>query len=206
MAPGLYKHEKRYVIPFVTVSALLFIGGAVFGYAVVFPLAFKFFLSFARENMGSMEKLLGGAVKVSVQQKFDLTPVLMMGEYFSLVWKLLFAFGLVFETPMLIFALVLIGVVDYRGLWRFNRYFIVIAFVVGGVLTPGPDVLSQILMSVPLIILYNISILLAILVARRKKRRQVAADTAAAVEAQPPAPADGDEGLAPRRPDEPPRD
>jgi sec-independent protein translocase protein TatC len=188
IAPGLYKHEKRYVWPFVTVSALLFMGGAVFGYFVVFPLAFKFFLGFARENMGSMEKLLGGRVKFSVSQKFDLTPTIMMGEYFSLVWKLLFAFGLVFELPMLILALVLIGVVDYRGLWRFNRYFIVIAFIVGAILTPGPDVLSQILMSVPLVILYNLSILLAMLVARRRKRRQQAGEAKAAADERLPGP------------------
>lgn len=201
VAPGLYKNEKRYVIPFVCVSALLFIGGACFGYFVVFPLAFRFFLGFAQENMGSMQKLLGGAVKISVTQKFDLTPVLMMGEYFSLVWKLLLAFGLVFELPVVILALVVVGVVDHRKLWRFNRYFVVIAFIVGGVLTPGPDVLSQILMSVPLLVLYNLSTLFAFFLSRSKKRRQPAAEPATASaqgEGRPPAeppasPAQGEE-------------
>jgi sec-independent protein translocase protein TatC len=170
VAPGLYKHEKRYVLPFVATSALLFIGGAAFGYFVVFPFAFRFFLGFAKTNMGSMEKLLGGAVKVSVQQPFDLTPMLMMGEYFSLVWKLLLAFGLIFELPVLISFFALVGLVDHRKLWRFNRYFVIIAFVVGAILTPGPDVISQVLMSVPLIALYNLSIVLAYLIGRRRQR------------------------------------
>jgi len=174
VAPGLYKHEKKYVVPFSFISGLLFIGGGAFGYFVVFPLAFQFFLGFARNNMGAMEKLLGGAVKVSVQQKFDLTPVLMMGEYFSLVWKLLLAFGLVFELPLLLLAFSLIGVVSYRTLWRFNRYFIIIAFVIAAILTPGPDVISQVLMAVPLIVLYNVSILLSFLFFRRRERRRAA--------------------------------
>ena len=93
----------------------------------------------------------------------------------STLVKLLLGFGLVFELPVVIFAMVLVGVVDYKKLWRFNRYFVVIAFVAGGILTPGPDVLSQILMSVPLIVLYNISTLLALLVFRRKQRREARA-------------------------------
>jgi len=180
IAPGLYKNERRYVIPFVAISAALFIGGAAFGYFVVFPAAFRFFLGFAQTNMGAMQKLLGGAVKISVEGKFDLTPTLMMGEYFSLVWKLLLAFGLVFELPIVIVTLVLVGLVDYKGLWRFNRYFVVIAFIIGAVLTPGPDVISQILMSLPLVALYNLSILIALLLFRRKKKRT---ESAAAVEA-----------------------
>lgn len=182
VAPGLYKREKRYVIPFVASSALLFIGGAVFGYFVVFPLAFRFFLGFAQSNVGAAQKLLGGAVKISMRQVFDLTPTIMMGEYFSLVWKLLLAFGLVFELPVILFFLALVGLVDYRKLWRFNRYFVVIAFVVGAVLTPGPDVLSQALMSLPLIVLYNVSILLIFLV-RRKRQAPAAADSAEEPEA-----------------------
>ena len=186
VAPGLYKHEKKYVVPFSFVSGLLFIGGGSFGYFVVFPLAFRFFLGFARTNMGAMEKLLGGAVKVSVQQKFDLTPVLMMGEYFSLVWKLLLAFGVVFELPLLLLAFSLIGVVSYKTLWRFNRYFIIIAFVLAALLTPGPDVISQVLMAVPLIVFYNLSILLSFLFFRRRERRKAAAEAAAAAEGETP--------------------
>jgi sec-independent protein translocase protein TatC len=186
VAPGLYKNEKRYVLPFTFSSAVLFIGGASFGYFVVFPLAFRFFLGFAQTNMGAMQKLLGGAVKVSVDQPFDLTPVLMMGEYFSLVWKLLLAFGLVFELPLLILFFSLVGLVNYKTLWRFNRYFIIIAFILGAVLTPGPDVISQICMSVPLIVLYNVSILLSFLFFRRRARLAAKAAAAAAGAATPP--------------------
>jgi sec-independent protein translocase protein TatC len=192
VAPGLYKTEKRYVLPFVTVSAVLFIGGAAFGYFVVFPFAFRFFLGFAKTNMGSMEKLLGGAVKISVQKPFDLTPVLMMGEYFSLVWKLLLAFGLIFELPVLISFFALVGIVDHRKLWRFNRYFVIIAFVVGAILTPGPDVISQVLMSLPLILLYNLSIGLAYLISRRRLRRQAAVAAEDAADPDVPGPP-GDE-------------
>ncbi len=186
VAPGLYKTEKRYVLPFVTVSAALFIGGATFGYFLVFPVAFRFLLGFAKTNLGAMEKLFGGAVKFSVQKPLDLTPVLMMGEYFSFVWKLLLAFGLVFELPVLISFFALVGIVDHKKLWRFNRYFVIIAFVVGAILTPGPDVISQILMSLPLIILYNLSIGLAYLISRRRLRRQAEAEAAAAADEGPP--------------------
>jgi len=178
VAPGLYKKEKRYVVPFTVSSALLFIGGAAMGYFVVFPIAFRFFLGFARANMGGMEKLLGGTLKFSMPQTFDLTPTLMMGEYFSLVWKLLLAFGLVFELPVLLMFLSLVGIVTYKGLWRFNRYFVIIAFIVGGVLTPGPDVLSQLLMATPMLVLYNVSIFLSWLLFR-KRARDAAARAAA---------------------------
>jgi sec-independent protein translocase protein TatC len=170
IAPGLYKHEKRWGIGFALASAVLFAGGACFGYFFVFPLAFKFFLGYARSNMGSMEKLLGGAVTVSTQT-FELTPTLMMGEYFSLVWKLLLAFGLVFELPVLLLFLSVIGLVTYKSLWKFNRYFIVLAFIIGAVLTPGPDIISQILMAVPLVVLYNLSILISYLISRRRKAK-----------------------------------
>ena len=174
IAPGLYKNERRYVIPFTVASGVLFIGGAAFGYFVVFPYAFRFFLSFAQTNMGAMQKLLGGAVKVSMKQSFDLTPTLMMGEYFSLIWKLLLAFGLVFELPLLLIFLAMVGLVTYKSLWRFNRYFIILAFIVGAILTPGPDVISQILMSAPLVVLYNVSILICFVLFRKKKATTLA--------------------------------
>ncbi|MCC6746845.1 MAG: twin-arginine translocase subunit TatC [Deltaproteobacteria bacterium] len=171
IAPGLYRKEKRYAVPFAAASGLLFIGGACFGYFVLFPYAFRFFLGFARKNVGRMEELLGGTLKVSMKHTFELTPTLMMGEYFSLTWKLLLASGVVFELPLVIAFLSLAGLVSARALWRFNRYFIVIAFVIGAVLTPGPDVISQVLLSVPLVVLYNLSILFALVTERRRARR-----------------------------------
>jgi sec-independent protein translocase protein TatC len=167
VAPGLKKNEKKYAIPFATFSAFFFVGGALFGYFVVFPIAFQFFLGFAQNNMGEMHKLFGGTIAISLKETFQLTPTLMMGEYFSLVWRLLIGFGVVFETPLVIFFLAISGVVSVGALWRFNRYFIVLAFIIGAILTP-PDVLTQVLMAVPLIVLYNLSILFAYFLRKRK--------------------------------------
>jgi len=170
VAPGLYKHEKKFVIPFTVASALCFIGGAAFGYFMVFPYGFSFFLGFAQKNMSSVKGLMGGNMELGAA--FELTPTLMMGDYFSLVWRMLLGFGLIFELPVVVLFLALIGLVDYKGLWRFNRYFIIIAFFVGAILTP-PDVITQILMATPLLVLYNLSILLAYLFGKRKKAQEI---------------------------------
>lgn len=171
VAPGLYRREKSYALPFAIASGLFFIGGASFGYFLVFPYGFQFFLGFAKANMGRMESLLGRKVGISLEHTFKLTPTLMMGEYFGLVWRLLLAFGLVFELPLVIFFLSLAGLVTPGRLWRFNRYFIILSFIVGAVLTP-PDVITQIFMAAPLLVLYNLSILFSWLFARRKARQK----------------------------------
>ena len=158
IAPGLYKKEKRYVIPFTTASALFFIGGACFGYFLVFPYAFEFFLSFAKQNAGAMQ--MPGL-------KFDLQATLMMGEVLGLVWRLLLAFGIIFELPLVIFFLSLAGIVDYRQLWRFNRYFVILSFVIGAALTP-PDVITQLFMAAPLLVLYNLGILVSYIFTRKR--------------------------------------
>ena len=97
----------------------------------------------------------------------------MMGEYFGLVWRLLLAFGVVFELPLVIVFLSMVGLVNHKMLWRFNRYFIVIAFIISALLTP-PDVLTQLMMSGPLIVLYNLSILLAWFFHKRREQRLAA--------------------------------
>ena len=173
ISPGLYQREKRYVIPFATISALCFIGGACFGYFIVFPYGFQFFLSFARDNMGSMKDALGGYLSVEVGHTFKLQPTLMMSEYFGLVWRLLLAFGLVFELPLLICFLAMAGLVTHRTLWKWNPYFVVVSFIISAVLTP-PDVITQVFMAGPLIALYNLSIAFAWLFARRRAKRQAA--------------------------------
>jgi len=178
VAPALYRRERRYTVAFTATAALLFIGGAAFGYFLVFPVAFRFFLGFARRDLGRMQHLLGDRIRLGVERPFALSPTLMMGEYFSLAWKLLLAFGVVFELPVVIVTLAAIGLVTHRSLWRFNRHAIVLTFLVGGILTPGPDVVSQLLMAGPLILLYNLSIPLALLVERRRQARS--ADLAAA--------------------------
>jgi len=160
VSPGLTRAEKKYVLPFAFFSTICFIGGACFGYFVVFPFGFQFFLGFAQENVGSMQHILGHTVSVSVGHPFQLTATLMMGDYFGLVWRLLLAFGLIFELPLLICFLAMVGLVTHRTLWKWNPYFIVLAFLVSAFLTP-PDVVTQVLMAGPLIVLYNLSILVA---------------------------------------------
>ena len=172
IAPGLYKNEKKYVIPFSMISALFFVGGAAFGYFIVFPYGFQFFLSFAKDNMGSMQKLFGQQVKLGVNTKtFELKPTLMMGEYFGLVWRLLLAFGLIFELPLLLVFLSMVGLVTHRGLWKWNPYFAVLSFIIAAVLTP-PDVITQLFMAGPLIVLYNISIIFAWFFTKRNEKKR----------------------------------
>lgn len=139
IAPGLYKEEKRYIAPLAFVSAVLFVGGALFSYYKVTPLAYAFFASFDNEFMVMLP-----SVKESL----------------SMGLKLLFAFGIAFELPLVIFFLARLGVVTSAGLRRNRKYAILGAFIVGALLTP-PDPASQCLMAIPLIILYEIGTWLA---------------------------------------------
>lgn len=139
IAPGLYKEEKRYIAPLAFVSALLFVGGALFSYYKVTPLAYEFFSSFDNEFMVMLP-----SVKESL----------------SMGLKLLFAFGIAFELPLAIFFLARLGVVSAAGLRRSRKYAILGAFIVGALLTP-PDPASQSLMAIPLIMLYEVGIWLA---------------------------------------------
>jgi sec-independent protein translocase protein TatC len=166
IAPGLYRKERRYGLAFAGCSAILFIGGAAFCYFFVLPAGYRFFLSYSTHNLAEIKRGIG--VDYSVADAIALQPLLGMDAYLSFVKKLLLAFGLVFELPLVLFFLSLAGVVTHRGLWRFNRWFTVIAFIVAAILTPGPDVISQIFMALPMIVLYNLSIVLAYLVARRR--------------------------------------
>ncbi len=139
VAPGLYQKEKRYLIPFVVSSTILFVGGSLFGYFVVFPFGFQFFLGFASESVKALP---------SVKQ------------YFSFSVRLLLAFGLIFELPVFIFFLAKIGLVSTAFLRRNRKYAILLSFVVAAILTP-PDVITQIMMAGPLVLLYEVGILVA---------------------------------------------
>lgn len=142
VAPGLYAREKKYVIPFVTLSSVLFAGGAYFSWRVAIPLSFRFFLNLAGG---------GGDGHVAI------TPTLMVGEYIDFCLQVLLGFGLTFELPMFLLFLSIAGVVNYLSLLRFARWFIFLAFVVAAVLTP-PDVISQLAMAIPMCVLYGLSI------------------------------------------------
>jgi sec-independent protein translocase protein TatC len=166
IAPGLYKKERRYGVGFAAASAVLFVGGACFCYFFVLPAAYRFFLDYSTHNLAELQRGLG--VEYSLADAISLQPLLGMDAYLSFVKKLILAFGLVFELPLVILFMAIAGLVTHRGLWRFNRWAIVLAFVVAAVLTPGPDVISQVMMALPMILLYNGSIVLAYLVARRR--------------------------------------
>ncbi len=155
-------------LPFAAATALCFIGGALFCYFVVLPVAFDFFLGFADDNLAAMSNAVG--VHYQIGSAVALRPALLLDPYLTLTIRLLLAFGLVFELPIAIFFMASIGLVTHRGLWRFNRWAVVLAFVVGAVLTPSPDVLSQVLMAGPLLVLYNLSIIIAWFLTRRRER------------------------------------
>ena len=154
VAPGLYRHEKRVAIPFIFMSSFCFLGGAVFGYLVVFPPAFRFLMGYSTDFLQA-------------------TPT--VKEYFSLALRLLIAFGAVFELPVVMVVLAKIGVVDGPFLRANRKYAILIAFIIAAILTPTPDVVNQMMMAIPLIILYEISII-AVMIFGRKKLAGFATD------------------------------
>jgi sec-independent protein translocase protein TatC len=137
VAPGLYSHEKRIVIPFSILSSCCFIGGAAFGYFIVFPPAFKFLVGYNNEFLTSLPAV---------------------SEYFSLATRLLLAFGVVFEMPLFMVFLAKIGLIDVGFLNRNRKYAILVNFIVAAILTPTPDVVNQMMMGVPLMVLYEISV------------------------------------------------
>lgn len=147
VAPGLYDREKRLLLPIVFLSTLFFVGGALFGYFIVFPLGFEFFLSFATETI---------------------RPMPSMKEYLSFASKLLLAFGLVFELPLVLTFLARLGVVSVDFLKKYRKYAILLFFTAAALLTP-PDVVTQIMMALPLMLLYEISIIGARLFGRKKR-------------------------------------
>jgi len=147
IAPGLYSHERRWIIPIAFCSALCFTVGALFGYFVVFPFGFEFFASYASDNLMFTPKL---------------------DEYLDFVLKLLFAFGIVFELPLFLFFLARLGVISHVGLRKKRKYAILVAFILAAALTP-PDAVSQTMMAVPLCILYEVGIWLAYFFGKKKK-------------------------------------
>jgi sec-independent protein translocase protein TatC len=142
VAPGLLSREKRYAVPFVLSSCSLFVGGAYFGFTLAIPLAFKFLIGLA-DPLG--------------KHGIALRPTIMIGEYINFVVRMLVAFGLCAELPILVFFLAITGLVTHVHLLKFFRYFLVLDVVVAAVVTP-PDVMSQLLLAVPLALLYLVSI------------------------------------------------
>ncbi len=145
IAPGLYNHERRALGPFLTATPILFACGAALAYFIVIPLAYKFFLSFEQIAMP-------GQMPITLQAK--------MGEYLNLTMSLLFAFGAAFELPIFLLLLVRFGIIPPEALAQKRRYAIVIIFIAAAVLTP-PDVFSQLCLAIPLMLLYEGSVIAA---------------------------------------------
>lgn len=137
ISPALYKKERRYAGPFVVASTLLFVGGILFGYYLALPPAFGFFVEFSSDT---------------------LKPMFSFKEYLPFALKMLLGFGISFELPVFMFFLAKMGVVNSKMLSKQRRYAILIIFIAAAVLTPSADVVTQVIMAVPLLILYEASI------------------------------------------------
>ena len=162
IAPGLYEEERKYIVPIAFFSAVCFIGGGAFAYFIVFPFAFEFFMSFNTGNIQAMLKL---------------------NEYLSFSMKLIFAFGLVFEMPLFALFLSRLGIVTASMMRKARKFAILFSFILAALLTP-PDVVSQLLMAGPLMILYEISIIIAAIFGKKRpsEEEEESEDTEEAVE------------------------
>lgn len=156
VAPGLYDREKKLLVPIILLSSFFFIGGALFGYFIVFPWGFKFFLGFATETI---------------------RPMPSMKEYLSFSSKLLLAFGLVFELPLVLTFMARLGLVTVPFLKKNRKYAVLIFFAGAAIITP-PDVVTQIMMAVPLMLLYEISIIGAKLFGKKPAEQAESEDAA----------------------------
>jgi len=157
VAPGLYPNEKKAIVPLAIASSVLFIGGAAFGYFIIFDLAFPFFLD----------------ITESLDQNIE--AVLSIQAYLGLATKLLIAFGACFQLPIVLYFLARIGLVDHKDLFDSFRYAVVAMFVLSAIITP-PDILSQCLMVGPLVLLYGVGIVLAYFFSTKEREEEPAED------------------------------
>ena len=152
VAPGLYKNEKQALLPYLILTPVLFILGGALVYYLIMPLAIKFFLSF--ESPADV-----GAIAIQLEAKVN--------EYLSLIMRLIFAFGISFQLPVVLSLLARIGIVDSEYLKKRRKYVVVIIFAVAAILTP-PDPITQIGLALPLLILYELSILAVKMIEKKK--------------------------------------
>jgi len=150
VAPGLFQRERKYVIPFVIFTTLFFSLGAVFGYFVAFPFACNFFL-----KMGA-----------------DFLPVITVDKYFSLALRVILGIALVFELPTLVFFLSRMGVITPRWMIKNFKYAVLVIFIIAALITPSPDMVNQSIIAFPMLALYGLSILIALIFGRKKKKEK----------------------------------
>jgi sec-independent protein translocase protein TatC len=153
IAPGLYTHEKKFAIPFVVMSTVFFVAGGVFAHYIAFPVTWVFFNSFSTDYMKFVPKV---------------------DEAFSLYTKMLLGFGAIFEMPTLVFFLARMGVVTGQFLLKYFKYAFLIIFIIAAIISPGTDMMSQVVMAVPMLGLYIISIAIAFVFQKKKKREPAA--------------------------------
>ena len=154
LSPALYENERRFAVPSIAIGTLLFMGGVAMAYFVVLPLGLKILLGFYRDQ---------------------LTPVIMIGEYLNFATKLILAFGLIFEMPVVLVFLSMIGVVTPAGLAKYRRHAIVVMAVISAILTPA-DPYTMLAMMAPMLILYEASIIMARMLGTRRANRRELAD------------------------------
>jgi sec-independent protein translocase protein TatC len=152
ISPGLYRNEKRYVMPFMVSTVALFLAGGYFGYKLVLPQALVFLIGYGK----------------------DFQPMITLNEYSSLFLTIIVGLGVIFEMPILVFFLALMGIVSAGWMWRNLRYSILVIFIIAAIITPTTDILNMCIFAAPMIALYVLSIAIAWLVhpTQRKKRAE----------------------------------
>jgi sec-independent protein translocase protein TatC len=152
ISPGLYRHEKRYVFPFMFSTVFLFLAGGLFGYKIAYPRALEFLINFGKQFQ----------------------PMITVSEYTDLFLTIIIGMGLVFELPILVFFLALMGIVNAGWMWRNFRYSILVIFIIAAIVTPTSDILNMCIFAAPMIALYAVSIGIAWLVHPTQRRARQA--------------------------------
>ena len=148
ISPGLYRHEKRYVLPFMFSTVALFLAGGFFGYKVVFPAALTFLIDYGKQFQ----------------------PMITISDYVDLFLTIIIGLGIVFELPILVFFLALMGIVTAGWMWRNLRYSILVIFIIAAIITPTTDILNMCIFAAPMVALYVLSIGVAYIVHPKQRR------------------------------------
>jgi sec-independent protein translocase protein TatC len=148
ISPGLYRNEKRYVVPFMVSTVALFISGGYFGYKLVYPQALEFLIGYGKQFQ----------------------PMITIGEYTDLFLTIIIGMGVIFEMPILVFFLSLMGIVTAGWMWRNLRYSILVIFIIAAIVTPTTDILNMCIFAAPMVGLYVFSIAIAWLVHPKQRR------------------------------------